>query len=289
MLKSAGFEYRLNPHGRKLTPAESAGLMRDIDGLIAGTEKMDHELLSSLPNLKVISRVGTGLDSIDLAAAEELGIKVYNTPDAHVEAVAELTLAGILDVFRQMSRAERDVRGGAWRKPMGRLLHGKTVGIIGLGRIGKALVKLLHPFDVMVLAFDPFQDADFAAEYQVEYRAVEAILPEADVVSLHLPYSKENYHFFDGRLLSLMKHDAILVNCARGGLVDEDALLAHLQAGNLAGAYLDTFEKEPYTGPLTTIDNVLLTPHIGSYAAECRLRMEIEAVENLLSYFKMIE
>jgi D-3-phosphoglycerate dehydrogenase len=287
MLESAGFESQLNPHGRKLTPAESAELMKNIDGIIAGTEKMDRELLSGLPNLKVISRVGTGLDSIDLAAAEELGIKVFNTPDAHVEAVAELTLAGILDVFRHMSRAVRDVRGGTWRKPMGRLLHGKKVGIIGLGRIGKALVKLLHPFDVTVLAYDPFQDADFAADYDVEYREIEAILPEADVVSLHLPYSKENYHFFDGRLLTLMKPDAILVNCARGGLVDEDALLAHLQDGKLAGAYLDTFEKEPYTGPLTSMENVLLTPHMGSYAAECRLRMETEAVENLLDLFKI--
>lgn len=289
MLAAAGFEYQLNPYGRKLKPEESADLMQDIDAIIAGTEKMDRRLLADLPRLKVISRVGTGLDGIDLAAAEELGIRVFNTPDAHVEAVAELTLAGILDVFRQMSRAERDIRTGTWRKPMGRLLHGKTVGIIGLGRIGKALVKLLQPFEVTVLAYDLFQDWDFAEAYDVDYRTVEAVLPEADVVSLHLPFNKEHYHFFDGRLLSLMKPEAILVNCARGGLVDEDALLARLQAGELAGAYLDTFEKEPYSGPLTTMENVVLTPHMGSYAAECRLRMETEAVENLLGFFGAYE
>jgi len=289
MLTTARFEYQLNPYGRKLKPEESAELMQDIDAIIAGTEKMDRQLLSSLPRLKVISRVGTGMDSIDLAAAEALGIKVYNTPDAHVDGVAELTLAGILNVFRHVSQAERGIRAGTWRKPMGRLLRGKTVGIIGLGRIGKALVKLLHPFDVTVLAYDPFQDWDFAEAYDVDYRTVEAILPEADVVSLHLPYSKENYHFFDCGLLSLMKPDAILVNCARGGLVDEEALLKQLQAGKLAGAYLDTFEKEPYSGPLTTMENVLLTPHMGSYAAECRLRMEMEAVENLLGYFENYE
>lgn len=286
MLAGAGIEYQLNPYGRKLRPDESAELMRDIDGIIAGTEKMDRQLLSSLPRLKIISRVGTGMDSIDLAAAEELGIKVINTPDAHVEAVAELTLAGILDVFRHVSQAERNIRQGTWRKPMGRLLYGKVVGIIGLGRIGKALVKLLHPFDVTVLAYDPFQDPPFAEEYNIEYREIEAILPEADVVSLHLPYAKERYHFFNERLLGLMKPDAVLVNCARGGLVDEDALLTQLQSGKLAGAYLDTFEKEPYDGPLTTAENVLLTPHIGSYAAECRLRMETEAVENLLNFLK---
>ena len=286
MLTAAGFDYQLNPYGRKLTLEESADLMTGIDAIIAGTEKMDRELLSGLPRLKVISRVGTGMDAIDLQAAEELGIKVCNTPDAHVEAVAELTLAGILDVFRHISQAERAVRSGNWRKPMGRLLHGKVVGIIGLGRIGKALVKLLHPFDVTVLAYDPFQDTAFAQQYNIQYRAVEAILPEADVVSLHLSYSKDSHHFFNERLLNLMKPDAILVNCARGGLVDEDALLSHLQAGKLAGAYLDTFEKEPYDGPLTAAENVLLTPHIGSYAAECRLRMETEAVENLLAYFE---
>jgi D-3-phosphoglycerate dehydrogenase len=286
MLAAAGFDYQLNPYGRKLTPEESADLMAGIDAIIAGTEKMDRELLSGLPRLKVISRVGTGMDAIDLRAAEELGIKVCNTPDAHVEAVAELTLAGILDVFRHISQAERAVRSGNWRKPMGRLLHGKLVGIIGLGRIGKALVKLLHPFDVTVLAYDLFQDADFARQHNVQYLPIEAILPEADVVSLHLSYSKDSYHFFNERLLNLMKPDAILVNCARGGLIDEDALLAYLEAGKLAGAYLDTFEKEPYDGPLTTAENVLLTPHIGSYAAECRLRMETEAVENLLAYFE---
>jgi D-3-phosphoglycerate dehydrogenase len=286
MLTAAGFDYQLNPYGRKLTLEESADLMIGIDAIIAGTEKMDRELLSGLPRLKVISRVGTGMDAIDLRAAEELGIKVCNTPDAHVEAVAELTLAGILDVFRHISQAERAVRSGNWRKPMGRLLHGKLVGIIGLGRIGKALVKLLHPFDVTVLAYDLFQDADFARQHNVQYLPIEAILPEADVVSLHLSYSKDSHHFFNERLLNLMKPDAILVNCARGGLVDEDALLAQLQAGKLAGAYLDTFEKEPYDGPLTTAENVLLTPHIGSYAAECRLRMETEAVENLLAHFE---
>ncbi|MFZ0544847.1 MAG: phosphoglycerate dehydrogenase [Candidatus Promineifilaceae bacterium] len=285
MLTEAGFEYTLNPYGRKLTPEESAELMVDIDAIIAGTEKMDRQLLSSLPRLMVISRVGTGMDAIDLKAAAELGIHVVNTPDAHVEAVAELTLAGILDLLRHIPQAERNLRAGTWRKPMGRLLRGKVIGIIGLGRVAKSLVKLLQPFDVTVLAYDPYQDAAFAEQYDIQYRELEAILPEADIVSLHLSYDKERYHFFGEKLLGQMKPDAILVNCARGGLVDEAALRAYLEAGKLAGAYLDTYEKEPYSGPLTTAENVLLTPHMGSYAAECRVRMETEAVENLLAFF----
>lgn len=178
------------------------------------------------------------------------------------------------------------MREGTWRKPMGRLLHGKVVGIVGLGRIGKALVRLLHPFDVTILAHDPYQDSDFASKYGIRFLDLESLLSESDVVSLHLPYNSERHHLLDERLLGLMKDEAILVNCARGGLVDEDALFNLLKNGKLAGAYLDTFEKEPYQGPLTSIDNVLLTPHIGSYAAECRLRMETEAVENLITYFE---
>ncbi|MCI0395258.1 MAG: phosphoglycerate dehydrogenase [Chloroflexi bacterium] len=286
MLEAAGIVYRLNPYGRKLKPEESVQLLVGVDGLIAGTELLDRGVLAQAPRLRIVSRCGTGLDSVDLAAAAELGIRVTNTPDAHVDAVAELTLAGILDLLRRVSCADHLVRQGQWVKPMGRLLRGKTVGIVGLGRVGKALVQLLQPFAVTVLAYDPYQDPVFAGQYGVRYIPLEELLGAADVVSLHLSYSRELRHFVDGTRLALMKPEAILVNVARGGLVDEAALAACLQSGRLAGAYLDTFEQEPYQGPLAGLENVVLTPHIGSYAAEARLRMEMEAVENLLRFFQ---
>lgn len=261
-------------------------LLQDVDGLIAGTEILARKVLSNATRLKVISRCGTGLDNVDLEAAAELGIHVCNTPDAHVDAVAELTLAGILNVLRRITYADRAIRHGEWEKPMGGLLRGKTVGIIGLGRIGKALVKLLHPFEVMILANDPCQDKAFAQQYSVRYFPLNNLLAKADIITIHLSYSSDIHHLLDRSRLALMKPGAILVNCARGGLVDEQPLYEFLKENKLAGAYLDTFEQEPYRGPLTELQNVVFTPHIGSYAAECRLRMETEAVENLLQFFR---
>lgn len=283
LLAAAGCEVVLNPYGRTLKPEESMQLLADVDGVLAGTEKLSREVLSQAPRLKVISRVGTGMDGIDHAAAAELGIQVRNTPDAHVDAVAELTLAGMLDMLRQVPQAHHRLVQGEWKKPMGRLLRGKTVGIIGLGRTGKALVELLRPFAVTLLAYDPIQDAAFAQAHNIAYLPLAELLAQADIVTLHLSYSADSYHLLNRARLAQMKVGAYVVNCARGGLVDEDALFNLLQSGHLAGAYLDTFEREPYSGPLTTLDNVVLTPHIGSYAAECRIRMEVEAVENLLA------
>jgi D-3-phosphoglycerate dehydrogenase / 2-oxoglutarate reductase len=285
MLESFGTRVTVNPYGRRLQPDESKVLLADVDGLIAGTEKLDRDVLDHAPRLRVISRVGTGLDSIDLAAARERGIAVHNTPDAHVDAVAELTLAGILDLLRQVSTADAQLRQGTWKKPMGRLLRGKTVGLVGLGRVGKALVQLLRPFAVKVVAYDLVQDEAFATEHGVCYLPLTEVLAQAEIVSLHLPYSSDRHHFIGRQELAACRKGALLINCARGGLVDEAALLALLEEGHLGGAYLDTFEKEPYQGPLTEMSTVLLTPHIGSYAAECRLRMEVEAVENLLRHF----
>lgn len=285
LLAEAGCAVVLNPYGRTLKPEESVQLLADVDGLLAGTEKLSREVLQQAPRLKVISRVGTGMDGIDHAAAAELGIQVCNTPDAHVDAVAELTLAGILDMLRHVPQAHHRLHQGEWKKPMGRLLRGKTVGIIGLGRTGKALVELLRPFAVTILAYDPIQDVVFAHTHNITYLSLEELLAQADIVTLHLSYSADSYHLLNQARLAQMKAGAYVVNCARGGLVDEETLFDLLQSGHLAGAYLDTFEREPYSGPLTTLDNAVLTPHIGSYAAECRIRMEVEAVENLLEAF----
>lgn len=285
MLSAAGMETVLNPYGRTLKREESMQLLADVDGLIAGTEKLDEEVLRHAPHLKVISRVGTGMDNIDHAAATARGIRLYNTPDAHVDGVAELTLGGILAMLRQVAAADRRLRQQTWQKPMGQLLRGKTVGVIGLGRAGKRLVQLLRPFEVSVLAYDPLEDSDFAHNHGVLYQSLADLLRQADIVTLHLSFSPACYHLLDEAHLGLLKAGAFVVNCARGGLVDEAALLAALQSGHVAGAYLDTFEREPYQGPLAQLDNVLLTPHIGSYAAECRVRMEVEAVANLLDAF----
>jgi D-3-phosphoglycerate dehydrogenase len=281
-LEGWGASYRLNAKGRKLTEEEIAPLLGDVDGLIAGTEPLTRNVLRQAPRLKVISRCGTGLDNVDLDAAAELGIGVRNTPEAHVDAVAELTLAAILDVLRHVTESDRGVRNGVWRKLMGRLLRGKTVGLIGLGRVGRRLIELLEPFEVAILATDPREDREYADGRGVEYVGLDELLERADIVSLHCPYSKGIRHLLDAGRLGRMRPGAVLVNCARGGLVDEDALAEALRSGSIGGAHIDTFEREPYEGPLTQVHNVTLTPHIGSYAVEGRVRMEREAVENLI-------
>ncbi|HWM88464.1 MAG TPA: phosphoglycerate dehydrogenase [Kofleriaceae bacterium] len=282
LLRERGFEVRINPHGRPLTPDEARALLDGVVGLIAGTEKLGADLLRAHPALKVISRVGVGIDNIDLAAARELRIEVCNTPEAHVDAVAELTLAGLLAALRRVPDCHAAIRSGTWKKPMGRLLRGKTVGLVGFGRVGRAFARLLRPFECPIMAVDPMRDETSASGVGARYCDLATLLPACDVVSLHLPYEKAAHHLIGARELAAMREDAVLINASRGGLVDEEALAEHLRAHPAAVAYLDCFEKEPYTGPLRDLPNAVLTAHIGSYARESRERMEREAVENLL-------
>jgi D-3-phosphoglycerate dehydrogenase len=287
MLEEAGVEYRLNPHGRKLQRDETVELLDGVMGLVAGTEALDRPVLEQAPRLRVISRCGSGMDNIDLEAAGELGIAVRNTPEALVTAVAELAVACILNLLRQVSHADRLLRQGVWHKPMGHLLEGKIVGIVGLGRIGRRLAQLLAPFRVKLLACDPQEQEEIAASQELRYCSLEELLQTADIVSLHLTAPSKDFVLLDRRHLALMKPSALLLNFARGGLVDESALYDALKTGRLAGACLDVYTEEPYRGPLTELPNVLLTPHIGSYAAESRLRMETEAVAHLLDALRL--
>ena len=165
---------------------------------------------------------------------------------------------------------------------MGSLLQSKTLGIVGLGNIGKALVKLVHGFGFRVFAYDLFQDEDFMKEYDVTYCELNTLMQDSDIVSLHLNLSDQTQKMVNKDRLALMKQDAILINTSRGEIIDEEALFAALKSNKLAGAGLDVFEQEPYTGPLTELNNIVITPHIGAYAKEIRNQMEIEAAENLI-------
>ena len=284
-LRLAGFDLVFNSLGRKLTKPETVELVREADGLIAGTEALDREVLSQLPRLRVISRVGTAVDNVDQAYAKERGIPVFNTPDGPTHGVAELALGGLLALLRRIPQSDASVRRGEFSKPMGRLLRGKTVAIIGLGRIGKALVRLMQPFEVAYLAVDPVRDEKFAQEFGVRYVHLDEALLEADVVSLNLSGSTK-IALLGAPEFAKMKPGALLINAARGGWVDEAALLEALRSGRLSGAYLDVFACEPYKGPLTELDNVVLTAHIGSYALECRIGMEVEAAQKVIDFFR---
>jgi len=284
LLHNAGLEVELNPHGRKLKADEVVPLVRGCVGLVAGTEPLQRDALAKLaPTLQVISRVGVGVDKIDHAAAAELGIEVRNTPSAHVDPVAELALGGMLAACRHVATADRNLRAGTWKKPMGQLLRGKTVGFVGYGQVARALHALLKPFQVDAVACDPALTADDASVAGVERMSVEDVFARADVVSVHLPGGDATRGLVHRGLLDRLPPHGLFVNTARGDVVVEDDLVAWLKERPHSRAYLDVFAKEPYAGPLLELDNALITPHIGSYAREGRERMETEAVENLLA------
>jgi D-3-phosphoglycerate dehydrogenase len=279
-LRRAGYAIVLNPHGRRLGEEEVGALLGpDVVGMIAGVEPLTRRVLAGAKGLRVVSRCGIGLDSVDLAAARELGIEVLNTPDAPSAAVAELTLGLALAALRRIALADRQVRAGLWHPLMGRLLASQVAGVVGYGRIGRRVAALFAAFGCRVLACDP---AARAAASGVTLCALDELLAQADIVSLHVPLEPGTARLIDAARIARMKKGAILVNVSRGGLVDEAALHAALAEGRLAGAALDVFEREPYAGPLAGLDQVVLTAHMGSAAEETRAVMEREAAQNLV-------
>ncbi|SDY34697.1 phosphoglycerate dehydrogenase [Nitrosomonas sp. Nm33] len=279
-LLKAGITIITNPHRRKLTEEEIIALLdNDTVGLLAGIEPLTERVFASANCLKVISRCGTGLDSVDLAAAKQHNIAVSNTPEAPAQAVAELTLGLILAILRQINQTDRMLRAGEWPRMQGHLLAAQSVGIIGLGHIGRRVARLCQAFEATVIAHDPYLPQ---APAGVTLMPLEQLLAEADIISLHLPYSIATHHLLDAAAFKRMKAGAIVINAARGGLVDETALYQALVSGHLGGAALDVFEQEPYQGPLLQCDNITVTSHIGSLAKESRHRMELEAADNLL-------
>jgi len=281
-LEKNGVEVQLNKTGKKLNISDHIPALLQAKGIIAGTETYSKEVLNKLPNLKVLSRLGVGMDNIDIKEAEKRGIKIYKTQTTPALAVAELVLGLMLDLVRKISHQNNTLKSGTWKKEMGNLLHGKTLGIIGLGVIGKTLVKLVKGFDFNILAFDLYQDKKFAKDHCVNYCDFDTLLSESNIISIHLNLTDETNQLMNATQIGKMKPDSILINASRGEIINEEALYMALKEKKIFGAGLDVFNKEPYSGALTTLDNVVLTPHIGSYAKELRIQMEIEAVENLL-------
>ena len=282
-LQDEHISYLLNPHGRKLTRDEVIETAKDVDGIIAGTEPIDAKVLDHLPRLKAISRCGAGMDNVDLEEAERLGVKVFNTPYGPTLAVAELTLGLILDLLRKVNLMDRELREGVWNKRMGNLLCGMKVGIIGFGRIGQKVAELLKTFGVEIGYCDI---CDISCDLSCTPQKFEHLLAWSDIISLHISAQKEMGLTIGEKEIGMMKEGAWLVNVARGGIVDEEALCHALKTNHLAGAALDVFDTEPYKGPLSALPNVIMTPHIGSYALEARVAMEMQAVENMIMGLK---
>ena len=285
LIKDNGIELSVNEHGRKTTTQELAQDIKDAEVLVAGTEKITEEVFKNAPKLKLISRVGIGLDGIDFDLCKKYDVKVAYTPDAPTMAVAELCVGLTIDLARKITYTDTNLKQkGIWQRYMGTLLYGKTVGIFGMGRIGKSLIHLLQPFNVKFKVYDIEPDIAFARSYNVELVSKERVLQESDFVSINIPLKKDTRDYITLKELQQMKPTAVLINTARGGIVNEDDLYTALKEKVIAGAAVDVFEQEPYKGNLKELDNAILTCHMGASTVDSRTAMEVEAVEEAIRF-----
>lgn len=265
--------------------------IEDVDGLFCLlTDTIDEEVLEHAPNLKVINNLAVGYNNIDIQAASMRGIIVTNTPGVLNETTADLTFTLLMAAARRVVEASDFLRSGKWGawSPMqltGQDIHGSTIGIIGLGRIGEALVKRAKGFDMNVLYYNRTRKLDKEKELEIQYAELKDLLQQSDFICILLPYSTEVHHLIGKQALSLMKKNAILINSARGGIVDEEALYHALKDGQIWAAGLDVFEQEPVPidHPLLSLPNVVTLPHIGSASVKTRLAMAHLAADNLVN------
>ena len=283
-LQKSGIEVVNNPYGRKITQTEAVSLLKGVDGVIAGLEQYDKDVLSR-SELKVISRCGSGLSNIDLDAANKLNIAVYSTPDGPTQSVAELTIGCLLSLIRNVPHVNNLMHAGKWEKTTGHLLKDMNVLLIGYGRIGKTVARILNAIGAKILVYDPFVSDKNIPDHFTKTDLTDGI-KIADVITLH---SSGEDLILGEKEFYLMKSGVYILNAARGGLFDEDALERSLNSGQVRGAWLDTFQKEPYKGKLSDFEQVILTPHIGSYTMEGREKMELDSVNNLLHGLGLID
>ena len=281
LLRKAGHELVFCTPGKAPDEPELLGLVPGCAGWLAGVEKITDAVLARADRLKVISRNGTGVDAIDLAACERRGIKVVKADGANARGVAELTLGLILGLLRSVPFGDARMKAGAWERRQGTELEGRTLGVVGTGRIGRMVTGFALAMGMKVMGHDALPDARWAPSADFRYVTLEQLLAASDVVTLHCPPSARP--LLDAAAIGRMKRGAFLVNTARAGLVEEEAVLAALQDGRLAGYGVDAFDKEPPDpSPLLRHERVIATPHVGAFTSESVSRATRAAVDNLL-------
>lgn len=284
LLKKFNIEYVLNPLNKKPSEEELAEMIKDFDAIIAGTEKISKNVINNANNLKHISRVGIGLDSIDLLAAEKKGIKISYTPDIPSPAIAELTIGMMLTLLRSTHVSNLQMHLGQWHRVFGRSMSNITVGLIGVGRVGSFVIKYLQGFKPQKILANDVSKSPKDLGFNVEWVEKDQIFKEADILSLHLPLTSLTKNLIKKEQLMSMKKDSIVINTSRGGIINEKDLYNVMKTGHLSGAAIDVFENEPYEGPLKNIERCLMTSHIGSMTYDCRAKMEIEATEEVIRF-----
>lgn len=276
-----------NPLGRALNSSELRENLLDIDAALLGNDVCDANVLNSSGRLKVVSRNGVGVDAVDLKAATENGIIVTNTPGVNTIAVAEHTIALMFALLRKIPEATSSLKSKKWEglKFVGEELTGKKLGIIGLGSIGLEVAKKVKGLGIEVLYLKRKRNYELEKQLGLTYRPLNDLLQEADIVSLHLPFTSETKSLMGKREIALMKKGAYIINTARGKIIDNDALIDGLRSGQLSGIALDVFDTEPpdYANPLFEMENVIVTPHIGAYTREAVVKMNLIAAENIVN------
>jgi D-3-phosphoglycerate dehydrogenase len=283
VLAEAGCEVVKADMQGEMTVQRMIDLLKNIDGAVVGVVPMTAQVLENSPRLKVVSMHGVGVDHIDLDAAERLGIVIANCPGTNDQAVADLALGLMIAAARQIPSADAALRLEQWGKYSGSELWSKTLGLIGYGRIGRGVAKRALGFDMQVLVYDPYIQPNQVGLPEVQLTSIDEVITSADFLSLHAALTEETYHMIGAEQLAKMKPTAILINTARGGLVDEQALYAALSSKQIAGAGLDVFVEEPPLGsPLLSLSNLVLTPHIGAHTKEAIERMGVMAAQNIV-------
>lgn len=284
LLQEKGYELVINPYGRILTQEEMIKEIEEVDGIIVGVDPLNAEVLKHAKKLKVISKYGVGTDNIDIQYAKDKNIVVTITKGANSDAVADYAFSLMISAARKLVPIDKGCRKLNWSKVTSIGIYGKTLGLIGLGNIGKGVAKRAQGFNMKVLAYDLFKDEEFASKNNVEYVTIEKILKEADFISLHLPLTKDTEHIIAEKELKMMKKTAVIVNTARGGLIDEDALYDVLKNNEIWGAGVDVFEQEPPKNEeLLTLDNIVIGSHCAASTFEAIDNMGIMASQNIIN------
>lgn len=274
-LKKYKISYSLNPLKKKLDTYQLIKFAKNSTHIIAGTEVYNELVFKKLNNLKFIYRLGSGKDNINLKDAKLNNINVKFSKVSLEKAVGELTIALILNLLRKITSQNQNMKLGVWKKEMGNLFFGKTLGIIGYGNIGKYVAKLSKNFGVKLLIFDVLKDRSKTS--------ISNLLSNSDIITIHSNYTKDNFNFLNKEKLKLIKKNSILINTSRPEIIDYDYLYYLVKNKEIGGAALDVFEKEPYNGRLKKLSNIILTPHIGSYAKEVRIQMEEDAIRSIIN------
>lgn len=286
ILKKNKIDYELYQSSHLPNSKQLVKLLKNKNGIIAGTEIISKNVLKKLPNLKIISRVGIGLDSVDLNYAKKKNIAVTYTPDAPSASVAELTIGFIFDLLRGIAISNMNVKNKKWDRYLGGDLSKTKIGIIGAGRIGKKVIGFCEKLKFEKIFFNDINlEKKKISRKNIFFKSKKYILKNSDIISIHVPFSSSTINMIDKKELKIMKKDVCIINTSRGGIVNEVALLKFLKKGLIKGVALDVFTKEPYYGELINHKNCILTPHIGSMSLESRKKMEIQSVENIVNFF----